>query len=498
MTRTQAACLAAAGLLALAAALARGGRADPGGGGAAARPGFSEAGPRRPVATYSIVARDPATGDLGVAVQSHWFSVGSIVSWAEAGVGAVATQSFVDPSYGPLGLALMRAGRSAPETLTALLAGDSGREVRQVAMIDAQGRAAAHTGARDIPAAGHVVGDNFSVQANLMRSDAVWPAMARAFEAARGDLAERLLAALEAAEAAGGDIRGRQSAALLVVSGRPTGRPWADRRFDLRVDDDPDPLGQLRRLAVLQRAYNHMNAGDLAVETGDDEAALREYAAAARLVPGHAEMTYWHAVALVNMGRLAESLPLFREVFALDRSWAELTPRLPRSGLLPGDRRTIRRIVAESPPAPPAPAGGAGRPAAGAAPGEAASGPGEPAREIEALLAAQTDAWNRGDLEGFCAFYADDAVFLAPEGAVRGRAAVLERYRRRYPDRRAMGALSIVPLDLRLASGPSGIQATLAARWALARPDRPLATGHTLIVLQGRSGRWEIVQDASM
>jgi uncharacterized Ntn-hydrolase superfamily protein len=187
----------------------------------------------RPVATYSIVARDPATGELGVAVQSHWFSVGPIVPWAEAGVGAVATQSFVDPSYGPLGLDLMRAGKSATEALSGLVESDAHPEVRQVAMIDARGNVAAHTGANAIIAAGHQTGENYSVQANLMESSTVWPAMADAFETASGDLAERLLAALEAAEAEGGDIRGRQSAALLVVSGEPTGRPWVDRTFDL-------------------------------------------------------------------------------------------------------------------------------------------------------------------------------------------------------------------------------------------------------------------------
>lgn len=299
----------------------------------------------RPVHTYSIVARDPATGELGVAVQSHWFNVGSIVPWAEAGVGAVATQSFVDPAYGKLGLDLMRAGRSAPDALRALLAGDEGREVRQVAMIDAQGRVAAHTGARDIQAAGHIVGATYSVQANLMLSEAVWPAMARAFESARGDLAERMLAALDAAQAVGGDIRGRQSAALVVVTGKPTGRPWDDRLFDLRVDDSPEPLKELRRLVTLQRAYGHMNAGDLAVEKKDNDRALSEYAAAAKLVPDNAEMVYWWAVALVNMGRVDESLPLFRKVFAMDRNWATLTPRLPKSGLLPEDPKLMDRIL---------------------------------------------------------------------------------------------------------------------------------------------------------
>jgi uncharacterized Ntn-hydrolase superfamily protein len=305
-----------------------------------------EAVPLRPVHTFSIVARDPATGELGVAVQSHWFSVGPIVAWAEAGVGAIATQSFVDPSYGRNGLDLMRAGKSAPDTLKELLAKDDGREVRQVAVIDAQGRVDAWTGKNDIQAAGHIVGKNFSVQANLMLNDKIWPAMAHAFERTKGDLADRMLAALDAAQAAGGDIRGRQSAAIIVVTGKPTGQPWKDRTFDLRVDDNPQPLRELRRLVTLQRAYNHMNAGDLAVEKKDNEGALREYGAAEKLVPDNAEMIYWHAVALVNMGRVNESLTLFRRVFAMDRNWITLTPRLPKSGLLPDDPKIISRIVA--------------------------------------------------------------------------------------------------------------------------------------------------------
>ena len=301
--------------------------------------------PVRPVHTFSIVARDPATGELGVAVQSHWFSVGPIVPWAEAGVGAIATQSFVDPSYGKNGLELMRAGKSAPDALKELLEKDEGRDVRQVAMIDTQGRVDAWTGKNDIQAAGHIVGKNFSVQANLMLNDKVWPAMAHAFENTKGDLADRMLAALDAAQAVGGDIRGRQSAALIVVTGKPTGLAWKDRTFDLRVDDSPQPLLELRRLVKLQRAYNHMNAGDLAVEKKDNEGALREYGAAEKLVPNNAEMIYWHAVALVNMGRVEESLPLFRRVFAMDRNWITLTPRLPKSGLLPDDPKLIEKIV---------------------------------------------------------------------------------------------------------------------------------------------------------
>jgi uncharacterized Ntn-hydrolase superfamily protein len=301
--------------------------------------------PSRPVHTYSIVARDPATGELGVAVQSHWFSVGALVPWAEAGVGAVATQSFVEPSYGPLGLEMMRAGRSAPEALRGLLAADGHPEVRQVAMVDAQGRVAAHTGKACIQAAGQQLGAGFSVQANLMANERVWPAMARAFEAARGDLADRMLAALEAAQAEGGDIRGQQSAALVVVAGRASGRSWEDRILDLRVEDHPAPLAELRRLVGVARAYRHMNAGDLAVERKDLPAAEREYGAAARLLPGSAEVIYWHAVALASAGEVERALPIFARAFALDPAWRTLTPRLPASGLLPDDPALLRRIV---------------------------------------------------------------------------------------------------------------------------------------------------------
>jgi uncharacterized Ntn-hydrolase superfamily protein len=317
--------------------------------GAQERVGDSTPRPLRPVHTYSIVARDPRTGEMGVAVQSHWFSVGSNVAWAEAGVGAVATQSFIDPSYGRNGLDLMRGGAAAGEALKTLLARDEGRDVRQVAMVDARGRVAAHTGAKCIEAAGDRVGAGYSVQANLMANARVWPAMARAFESARGDLADRMLAALDAAQAQGGDIRGRQSAALVVVRAESTGKPWADRLFDLRVDDHPEPLRELRRLVRLQRAYNHMNAGDAAVERKDNEGALREYSAAEALVPDNVEMIYWHAVALANMNRVEEALPLFRRVFAADPNWRTLTPRLVKSGILPDDKRLIDRIVGVGP-----------------------------------------------------------------------------------------------------------------------------------------------------
>lgn len=306
---------------------------------------------RRPVATYSIVARDPATGELGVAVQSHWFSVGSVVPWAEAGVGAVATQSLVDPAYGPLGLELMRLGRSAPDALRSLLAGDAGREVRQVAMIDKNGKVATHTGRKCIAEAGHVAyaDDHFSVQANLMASDQVWPAMARAYREHPGDLVDRMIAALEAAQRAGGDIRGRQSAALLVVSGTPTGKPWMDRRFDLRIEDHPRPIEELKRLAGLQRAYLHMNAGDLAVEQGDFAAAAREYGTAERMAPDIVEIPFWHAVSLTGSGRIDEALPIFRRVFEREPIWVELVSRLVRAELLPDDPEIIEAILALSP-----------------------------------------------------------------------------------------------------------------------------------------------------
>jgi uncharacterized Ntn-hydrolase superfamily protein len=304
-----------------------------------------QASPVRPVATYSIVARDPQTGQIGVAVQSHWFSVGSMVSWAEAGVGAVATQSFVDPAYGPLGLDLMRAGKSAPEALRALLVTDEQREVRQVGMIDAGGGLATHTGTLCIPEAGGQSGAHYAVQANLMHRDTVWSAMARAFEQTSGDLVERMLAALEAAEAEGGDIRGRQSAAVIVVGGERTGRPWADRVFDLRVEDHPEPLQELRRLVGIQRAYNHMTAGDDCLALRDWPCAEREYGEARRLQPANAEMTFWYAVALVTGGQVDNARPLFAQAFAADPRWRELVSRLPAVEQLPSDPELLQSIL---------------------------------------------------------------------------------------------------------------------------------------------------------
>jgi uncharacterized Ntn-hydrolase superfamily protein len=302
-----------------------------------------------PAHTFSIVARDAESGDMGVAVQSHWFSVGSDVTWGEAGVGVIATQSFIDPAYGPRGLELMRSGLDAKQALKALLLVDDGRDVRQVAFVDASGTVAAHTGAKCIEAAGHHVGDGYSVQANMMLNDKVVPAMARAYETTRGDLAERLMAALEAAQSVGGDIRGKQSAAMLIVKGESSGRPWADRVLELRIEDHSSPIVELRRLLTVHRAYEHMNAGDVAVEHGDLELAMAEYGRAAELLPGNLEVQYWAAVTLATSGRLDQALPVFREIFAADPNWVELTKRLLKPGIIPDTlkgRALVEKIVA--------------------------------------------------------------------------------------------------------------------------------------------------------
>lgn len=301
----------------------------------------------RPSHTFSIVARDPVTGDLGVAVQSHWFSVGALVTWAEPGVGAVATQSFVEPAYGPKGLALMGSGASAPDAMAQLVAADPQSAVRQLGFVDAQGRAASHTGAKCIQFAGDHVGNGYAVQANLMGNAKVVPAMAAAYEAAKGDLADRMLAALDAAQAVGGDIRGCQSAAILVVSGKRGDAPWNEKKLDLRVEDSAAPLPELHRLVVLARAYDQMNQGDAAVEKADIPGAVAHYGAAAKAVPDNMEMVYWQAVALADHGQVDAAIPMFRTAFAADPAWAELTRRLVAPGLLPDDA-TVERVLREA------------------------------------------------------------------------------------------------------------------------------------------------------
>ena len=299
----------------------------------------------RPVNTYSIVARDAATGQLGVAVQSHWFSVGSSVLWAEPGIGAVATQSFVDPNYGPLGLQLMRNGKTALQAMTALLAADEHADVRQLGMVDANGVVANHTGENAIIEHCEIAGEGYTVQANLMWKPTVCTAMVAAYESADGDLAERMMLALEAAEGEGGDIRGKQSAAMLVVSDDRSLPAWGGRIIDLRVEDLAEPLVELRRLLIMARAYNFMNEGDEHMTVGAVEEAVAAYAAAEALVPDSHEMIFWHAATLAGAGQVDESLPIFARAFELWPQWRELIPRLPASGLLPDDDELIGKIL---------------------------------------------------------------------------------------------------------------------------------------------------------
>jgi uncharacterized Ntn-hydrolase superfamily protein len=280
-----------------------------------------------------------------VAVQSHYFSVGSIVSWAEPGVGAVATQSVVEPAYGPRGLGQLRRGASAPDALRRLLGDDEQAEVRQVAMLDNHGRVAVHTGRRCIAEAGHRVADGVSAQANMMERSTVPGAMIDAYRSTSGELAERLLAALEAAEREGGDIRGRQSAAILVVAGRATGQPMQDKPVDLRVEDHADPVGELRRLVELQRTYHRIEVADELAAAGDSEGALAEYAAAHAEQPSNAELAFWHGVALASEGREEEARGYLDRAYGESEGWRELLRRLPAAGLFPEDQELLLRLT---------------------------------------------------------------------------------------------------------------------------------------------------------
>ena len=303
--------------------------------------------PLRPISTYSIVALDAETGQLGVAVQSHWFSVGTVVPWAKAGVGAVATQSIAEPSYGPKGLALMEKGTPADEALQSLLAKDIGKNVRQVAMVDAQGNVGVHTGSRCISHASHLTGKNYSVQANIMAKSTVPSAMVQAFESTTGDLAERMLAALDAAEAEGGDLRGRQSAAMLVVSGEPTGDPWTDRIVDLEVADHENPLIELRRLLRISQAYRHAQRGDEYMEKNEMDSALQEYSAATKLYPENPELPFWTAVTLAQTGELEKALLIFNDVFSRNGNLRELVPRIVQAGFLTVEQNVLQDILAQ-------------------------------------------------------------------------------------------------------------------------------------------------------
>ena len=296
--------------------------------------------------TYSVVARDEKTGNFGVAVQSHWFSVGSLVPWAEAGVGAIATQAMVDISYGPIGLELMRTGKSSTDVLKALLLKDEGRDLRQVAMIDVFGNTAVHTGKRCIAEAGHFSGKGFSVQANMMLNDTVWFSMADAYQKNLNfNFEDRLLSVLFAGQEAGGDIRGKQSASMLIVKGSASDKPWEDRLIDLRVEDHPEPIVELQRLIKIHQAYKSMNDGDAFLGMGKIEKALLEYQNAASLAPAITELPFWQAVTLAESGQLEKALPIFKQVFRNDPNWALLLQRLPEVGLFSVKETALKRIL---------------------------------------------------------------------------------------------------------------------------------------------------------
>ena len=285
--------------------------------------------------TYSIVAKDANTGEMAVGVQSHWFSVGTLVSWGKSGVGVVATQSFVNPSYGPNGIELMENGVSAEEALKNLTDKDEGRDFRQAAMLDVNGSVNAFTGEKCIESAGHFVGENFSVQANMMLNDEVIPAMKKAFQDNSNlPLAERIIKVFEAAESVGGDIRGKQSAALIVVGAKKTSNVWEDKKIDLRVDDSSNPIKEIKRLLKVHRAYDHMNKGDLAIEENDMDKALSEYGKAQVLFPENHEMSFWKAIALLNNGKKEAARPILKKVFKENPNWKKLIYRLPKSGLI--------------------------------------------------------------------------------------------------------------------------------------------------------------------
>src|SRR5919206_3110749 len=290
--------------------------------------------------TYSIVAFDPETGELGAAVQSHWFSVGSLCIWARPGIGAVATQSVVEPAHGPNALDRLAAGEDAAAALDAVLAPDPLAAVRQVGVVDRGGNVAVHTGADCIPCAGHVTGPHWSCQANMMERDTVPAAMSGAFAAASGSLADRLMAALEAAEAEGGDVRGRQSAAMRVVAAE--GEPWR-ARVDLRVEDHTDPLGELRRLLGLQRAYELAGEGDELLAAGRTDEAGDRYRRAQALAPESDELLFWAGLATAQSGDLDGGVDAVRRAAEVHPGWLTLLDRLSADFAPAGEQ--VRRAL---------------------------------------------------------------------------------------------------------------------------------------------------------
>lgn len=296
--------------------------------------------------TYSIVARDPESGQFGVAIQTCWPFVGSGCPWVESGVGAVATQSYTQVAHGPNGLARLRAGEAPADALAALLAADPGAAIRQVGIVDAAGRSAAHTGERCVAAAGHATGDGVTVQANMMERPTVWPAMLAAWEASPGaGFVDRLLTVLRAAEGEGGDIRGRQSA-VLIVSGRPDDPPWK-RDVDLRVDDHPAPLEELERLVRIQRGYDALDRAEERARAGDLEGARAASEDATRLAPGDAQVMVWQAIGMTAAGMLEPARGLLGAATAMNPRWPEFLRRFAASGVQPELAAPARRLLGD-------------------------------------------------------------------------------------------------------------------------------------------------------
>jgi uncharacterized Ntn-hydrolase superfamily protein len=283
--------------------------------------------------TYSIVARDPATGRFGIAIQSCWPFVGAGCPWVESGVGAVVTQSFTEVAHGPNGLARLRGGESAPGALAALLAADPGEAVRQVGIVDAAGRAAAHTGDRCVEAAGHLTAEGVSVQANMMERPSVWPAMLAAYQGSGGGFVDRLLVSLRAAETEGGDIRGRQSASL-VVSGAPGDPAWK-RDVDIHVGDHAEPLAELERLVRVQRAYEALDRAEERGATGDLTGARAAGEEALRLAPGDGQVMVWQAIGMAGGGMIEPARGLLATASAMNPRWPEFVRRVAASGAQP-------------------------------------------------------------------------------------------------------------------------------------------------------------------
>lgn len=300
----------------------------------------------RPVATYSIIGIDPEKDLIGVALQSHYFAAGSMVPWAEPGVGAVIIQSIpkLAYDYGMAGIDLMRSGLSAGEALRRLIADDDRSAYRQVAMADVKGAPVNFTGESCVAHAGQACGETYACQANMMLETGVPEAMAEAFTATNGDLPGRLLAALGAAEAKGGDIRGKQAAALVVVRRNSEGHHLEDRPFDLRVDSHEEPLDELDRLVRLKNAYHHNTRGDAALVREDFDLALREYQRSEKAFGGQTELHFWRSLALLNQGREEEAMPLLRGLFEADRKWLTLFDRVSDTGLLDKDPKLRQRL----------------------------------------------------------------------------------------------------------------------------------------------------------